>query len=314
MTLVAAAGTPLAEVESALDDAGQMLAFEPMDHRVLLGTGGAPTVGGMAAVNASGPRRVQAGACRDAMLGVRFVDGAGQVIQNGGRVMKNVTGYDLVKMMAGSRGTLGVLTEVSLKVQPRPEAVATVVLRGMALDAAVAAMSDALGSPFDVSGAAHDVASGETLIRVEGFAGSAAYRAEALAKRLARFGAAEIVDGGDRWRDVRDVRALAGYGSVWQLSVRPSRAADLAARLGGGFGLLLDWGGGRVWGGSDEDRLETLRAALAATGGHGLCVKGARAGERAGAQSGGVARLEAGLRAQFDPRGILNAGPKGAAA
>ena len=131
LTLVAAAGTPLAEIEAALAGEGQRLAFEPADWRGLLGTTGEPTLGGVIAANVSGPRRVQAGAARDALLGVRFVDGRGTVVKNGGRVMKNVTGYDLVKLMAGSWGTLGVLSEVSLKVLPAPEAAATLAITGL---------------------------------------------------------------------------------------------------------------------------------------------------------------------------------------
>ncbi len=145
LTLVVKAGTPLAEIEAALEAEGQRLPFEPMDHRGLLGTDGTPTIGGVVASNASGPRRIQVGACRDFMLGVRFVDGQGTVIKNGGRVMKNVTGYDLVKLLCGSWGTLGVLSEVSLKVLPKPGSAATLTLHGLDVAQAVAAMSRRAG-------------------------------------------------------------------------------------------------------------------------------------------------------------------------
>ena len=175
LTLVAGAGTPLAEIDTILGEKGQRLAFEPMDHRPLLGTMGVPTIGGMAAANVSGPRRVQAGAARDHMLSVRFVTGAGEVVKNGGRVMKNVTGYDLVKLMAGSHGTLGVLSEVSLKVQAVPQTEATLVLRGQAMAEAIVDLTRAMGTPFDVSGAAWlspdaTGGTGDRLIRVEGMA------------------------------------------------------------------------------------------------------------------------------------------------
>src|SRR6056297_949309 len=180
LTLVAGAGTPLAEVEAALAAENQRLPFEPMDHRALLGTDGEPTIGGVVAANVSGPRRIQAGACRDSLIGVRFVDGAGTMLKNGGRVMKNVTGYDLVKLMAGSYGTLGVLMEVAFKVLPEVEAQASVVLSGLGPHQAVEAMAMALSSPFEVSGAAHLPGAGRTVLRLEGFTASVAYRADRL--------------------------------------------------------------------------------------------------------------------------------------
>jgi len=172
LTIVAQAGTPLADVEAALAAEGQRLPFEPMDHRPLLGTTGESTIGGVVAANVSGPRRIQAGACRDSLIGVRFVDGTGTVIKNGGRVMKNVTGYDLVKLMAGCWGTLGVLSEVAFKVLPAPEAAAAIMIDGPSDLQAVEAMATALGSPFEVTGAAHLPAHGRTMLRIEGVAAS----------------------------------------------------------------------------------------------------------------------------------------------
>ena len=151
LTLVVKAGTPMAEVEAALAAEGQMLPFEPIDHRALLGAQGEPTIGGVVACGVSGPRRIQAGACRDAMLGVRFVNGKGEVVKIGGRVMKNVTGYDLVKLMCGSHGTLGVLSEISFKVLPKPDAEATLVCSGLGPTAGVAALNAALASPFGIN-------------------------------------------------------------------------------------------------------------------------------------------------------------------
>ena len=179
LTLVAQAGTPLEEIDALLAKEGQRLAFEPSDLRGLLGTEGASTIGGVVATNASGPRRIQVGAARDFCLGVRFVDGAGRVLKNGGRVMKNVTGYDLVKLMAGSWGTLGVMTEVSMKVMAIPETETTLVGKGQSAVQAVESLSAALGSPFDVTGAAFS--EGKTFVRIEGLEASVAYRAAELA-------------------------------------------------------------------------------------------------------------------------------------
>lgn len=304
LTLVAGAGTPLAEVESLLAAEGQHLPFEVPDFRGLLGRSGESTLGGVVAANASGPRRVQAGACRDSLIGLRFVDGTGMVVKNGGRVMKNVTGLDLVKLMSGSRGRLGVLTEVAFKLLPRPEVSVTLALHGLADARAVAAMAAALGSPFEVTGAAHWPGQG-TYLRLEGFEPSVRYRTGRLAAHLRAFGAAEEVP--DPWRAIRDVAPFAGRaGDVWRLTLRPSTAADVVARAGA-EAALYDWGGGLVWvlmaPGTD------LRARLGSVQGHATLVRaGAETFARLGAappEAAGVAALQAGLAARFDPRGLF---------
>lgn len=309
LTLVAGAGTPLSEVEDALAAQGQRLPFEPMDHRGLLGTTGAPTLGGVVATNASGPRRVQAGACRDSLIGVRFVDGTGAVVKNGGRVMKNVTGYDLVKLMAGSWGTLGVLSEVAFKLLPAPEAEATLVYSGLDAGQSVALMSAALGSPFEVSGAARGP-DGRTMLRLEGFAPSVAYRLGALTRHLTGFGTPSVLErDGSRaeWRAVRDVAPFHGLpGDVWRVHATPSDA-PLVAALGP---ALIDWGGGLVWLRLPEGT--DLRARLGAVRGHATLVRASVETRRHltpfAPEAPAVAALSRGLRAQFDPRGILNPG------
>ncbi|WP_028029258.1 FAD-binding protein [Gemmobacter nectariphilus] len=302
LTLVARAGTPLVEIEALLAAEGQRLAFEVPDMRGLLGRQGHSTIGGVMAANASGPRRVQAGAARDFLLGVRFVDGRGTIVKNGGRVMKNVTGYDLVKLLAGSHGTLGVLSEVSLKVLPAPAAQATLVLDGLSDAEAVTAMARALGSPYDVTGAAHWPGRG-TFLRIEGLAAQVAYRAGRLQALLG----GRIEEQGP-WEQIRDVAPFHGQpGDVWRLSVKPSDAPGLVAKAGA-IGVLYDWGGGLVWllvaPGTD------LRARLGAFQGHATLIRGT--GQPVfQPEPAPVAALTAGLRAEFDPRGIFNAGLMG---
>lgn len=321
LTLVVKAGTPVAEVEALLASEGQRLPFEPMDHRALLGTAGEPTIGGLAAANISGPRRVQAGACRDYMLGVRFVDGNGVVLKNGGRVMKNVTGYDLVKLMAGSYGTLGVLSEVSFKVLPQPEAAATVLIDGLDDATAVQAMSAALGSPYDVTGAAHAPVGVDgtpvTMVRIEGFAGSVAYRTEQLQAQLGKFGDVRLETNADHlaagWKWIRDVEGLAAQeGDVWRISVKPSDGPRVAAALNA-RGVMYDWGGGLVWALTDPG--QDIRSLLAGIDGHATLV---RASAETKAQiamlqpePAPIAALTAGIRQKYDPRGILNTGLMG---
>lgn len=313
LTLVVRAGTPVAEVEALLSAENQQLAFEPMDHRGLLGNAGTPTIGGVIAANVSGPRRIQAGAARDHLLGVRFVDGSGQVLKNGGRVMKNVTGYDLVKLMCGAHGTLGVLSEVSLKVLPRPEAAVTVAVEGGDLSSAVAAMSAALGSPYDVTGAAYDPDRSVAYVRVEGFSSSAAYRAERLVAELGRFGSTRLAEDSEAvWQGIRDVAAFHGRaGDVWRISVKPSDAVTLAPQLQA-EALQFDWGGGLIWALVPEGI--DLRARITVPGHATLVRASAETRARLGVfqpQPAPLAALSAGLRQQFDPRGILNTGLMG---
>ena len=301
LTLVAGAGTPLAEIEAALAAENQRLAFEPPQLGALLGHAGSSTIGGVVATNASGPRRVQNGACRDALIGVRFVDGHGRAVKNGGRVMKNVTGYDLVKLMAGSHGRLGVLTEVAFKLLPAPEQTAVLRLEGLDDAGAVAAMSRALGSPYEVSGAAHLPGIG-TFLRLEGFEVQVATRLKGLRAMLG----GDLDDDPARFAAIRDAAPFAGQpGDVWRLSVRPSDAPGLVAQAGA-EAAFYDWGGGLIWlrmaPGVD------LRARLGAFAGHATLLRGAPDPTRPRLQpeAPAIAALSGGIRRAFDPRGIFN--------
>ncbi len=323
LTLVARAGTSVADINAALDAEGQRLAFEPMDHRALMGTTGEPTIGGVVAANVSGPRRVQAGACRDFLLGVRYVDGLGQVIRNGGRVMKNVTGYDLVKLLAGSWGTLGVLTEVSLKVLPRSESSATLVWSGCDWSQSLKLFSEALASPFEVTGAARlpggsqmKQTTSETVIRIEGFSDSVAYRIGKLTEMFCDQKPDRIVtDAAENeaiWKAVRDVEPFADTaGNVWKTSVKPTDMLRVVDKPG--CTHLLDWGGGLIWTLAPEGF--DLRAALEGVPGHSTLVRGRDAEiaqfGRFQPEPAGVAALTQGLRQRFDPKGLFNPGLMG---
>ena len=330
LSLTAAAGTPLAEVEAAAAESGQMLAFEPPDPRPLFGTADrVPTLGGAVATGLSGPRRIVAGGCRDALTGLRFVNGAGEILRTGGQVMKNVTGYALERLLCGSHGTLGVITEVSLRTAPKPETEATLVFPGLAVARAVEAMSAALGLPQAVSGAAWLPGSGEgtprMILRVEGFRDSVRVRIAALGAALERFGGAEVVEAEESaalWRDLRDLESFASVpGAVWRVTIRPSRAAAFVAGMepGGGSVCLLDHGGASVWvrvaeEGEDAGGAEIRRAAAECGG----VVELLRASlpvrltvEPFPPLSEPLARISARLRERFDPDGILNPGRMG---
>ncbi|MBC9177957.1 FAD-binding protein, partial [Pseudoroseomonas ludipueritiae] len=264
MVLSARAGTPIPEIEAALAERGQMLIGEPPDFSTLMGTTAPATLGGIVGANLTGPRRIFAsGATRDHVLGVRAVTGHAEVVRSGGRVHKDVTGLDLRKLLAGSHGTLGILTEITLKVLPRAETQATLAIAVESLAQGVAALSAGLGSPFGVTGAAllpegdaqHGLAGPTALLRLEDFFEFLPHRSSALRALLERFGTVTMLEAeasAALWRGVRDAVPLGAVGeeeAVWRLSVRPQAGPAVAAALRQAFGarLLLDWGGGLVW-------------------------------------------------------------------
>ncbi len=300
LVLSAKAGTPLVEIEALVAAKGQQLAFEPMDYAsVLGGVVGRGTIGGVLAANLSGPRRIKAGAARDHFLGFSAVSGRGESFKSGGRVVKNVTGYDLCKLIAGSWGTLAAMTEVTIKVLPRPEAEQTLLIRGLEPAKAVAAMTSAMGSACDISGAAHlppEVATsipavasaggGVTALRLEGFSPSVAHRRGALEALMRPFGELATMDASASralWKAVRDVTPFAagrhGVGRpLWRVSTSPTRGAELAAMIarGGQAQVLYDWAGGLVWlalEASDDAGAALVRDACAATGGHATLIR-----------------------------------------
>ena len=325
MTLRARAGTSLREIEAALAAHDQMLPFEPIDHRTLYGSEGEPTVGGLVATNASGPRRISAGAARDSLIGLRFVNGRGETVTAGGRVMKNVTGLDLVKLVCGAHGALGLVTEATFKLLPRPQSEATVVIRRLDDEQAIAAMTRALGSPYGVSGAAA-IGAGmgrefpRTFLRLEGFADSVDYRLEQLLALLTDFGAKHALRGEESqrlWRAVRDIEFLAEprERAIWRVSLRPSMGARFVAALGAhALAHFYDWGGGLVWLASEPtiDAAAAVRAALARLGGHATLMRAPDA-LRASVDvfeplTPTLARLTKGIKASFDPDGMFNPG------
>jgi glycolate dehydrogenase FAD-binding subunit len=336
------AGAPLADVKSLIDSKNQQFAFEPIDTAALLGMPSLGTIGGMIGAGLAGPRRIKAGGARDHLLGAHAVSGFGDSFKAGGRVVKNVTGYDLCKLLAGSWGTLAVMTEVTLKVMPRPESERTLVLRGLDDAAANKAMTAALGSPFDVSGAAHvpnsvfraavrglgDLGSQReavTLLRLEGITASAAHRAAALAKALSPFGAAEIVEDAASaavWSSIRDIEPFAASGTlgawpVWRIVCPPASGGGLGQVLSRETGgdVIYDWGGGLIWAAlppKPDAQAALVRARVNAAGGHATLVRASDEVRRNvdvfHPQPGGLAGLSERVRQSFDPKNILNRG------
>lgn len=314
LVLTAQACTTMAEIEALLVQRGQQLAFEPPDFGPLLGTGGG-TLAGALSCNLGGPRRFKAGAARDHFLGFRGVSGRGEGFKAGGKVVKNVTGYDLCKLIAGAYGTLVALTEVTVKVLPAPETQRTLRLQG---GDAQAAMIAAANSPHEVSGLAH--ADGVTAIRIEGPAPSVAYRLKALTAQLG--GETDVLDDTASrrfWLAVRDVTVFADTRdrALWRLSVPPAGGCALAAKLATATGgrTLVDWGGGLIWleMPDGEPRAEIVRGALAE--GHAMLFRASPAARAATAvfqpEAPALAALSGRVRRQFDPQGLFNPGRMG---
>ncbi|MBL6455691.1 FAD-binding protein [Belnapia sp. T6] len=319
LILSARAGTPLPEIEAALAEHGQQVIAEPPDLTGLFGATEPATIGGLVATNLSGPRRISAGAMRDHVMGIRAVNGLGEVFRSGGRVLKNVTGLDLCKLLTGAHGTLGVITEVTLKVLPATEAEGTVSVAVPDLETGVQALSAGLGSPYGVSGAA--LLPGPTpraLLRIEEFAEFVAYRCGRLREALGRFGEASLVEGEESralWRRVRDAEALdaAPEEAIWRVSVQPSAGPGVAVAAGLDK-ALLDWGGGLVWlaGPATEAAHGRVMAAARAAGGSFTLF---RAPEPLRAavpvlpeEAPALAEIGRRVRAVMDPKGILNPG------
>ncbi|MFB9984100.1 FAD-binding protein [Mesorhizobium kowhaii] len=336
LVLSAKAGTPLADIEKLLAENGQQLAFEPMDYGPLFRSeAGKGTIGGVLAANLSGPRRLKAGAARDHILGINAVSGRGEAFKSGGRVVKNVTGYDLSKLMANSWGTLAAFTDVTFKVLPAAETEVTFAVRGLLDDAAAAAMALALGSSAEVSSAAHlpervaaRVAGGTlgseaaTLLRVEGFGPSVAYRIAALKTLLGKAGPLEEISGEASrviWRDVRDCRPFADGSEkpVWRVSMTPGEGHQmvLTLRMQAAVSAFYDWQGGLVWLRMEEGDPEAalLRGLLRKHGGgHATLVRAAPSHRAAlpvfEPQAPALSALSARLKQEFDPKNILNPG------
>jgi glycolate oxidase FAD binding subunit len=303
--------TTLAALRPVLAAARQRLAFEPPDLAALTGVAGEPTIGGVLAANLSGSRRVTAGAARDHFLGCSAVNGQGERFTAGGRVVKNVTGFDLPRLLAGSWGTLALMTEVTLKAVPAAEAERTLVFAAGAPAEAVRLMTAALASAHEVACAAFDPAPGRVLLRLEGFAASLAARADGLCAMLAR-DPVEVVDGeasAASWRATGSAQALADAPVIWRLSVPPADAPRVIAALGTQR-YLLDWGGGLAW--IADDRVDAAAVRGALREGHATLVKAPEeARDRVPVfqpPSPALAALHERIKSAFDPRCVLNPG------
>jgi len=338
LVLTARPGEPLASIKAMLAKNRQMLAFEPPDWRALLGAEGVETLGGVIACNLAGSRRVRSGSARDYVLGFSAVNGFGDIWKAGGKVVKNVTGYDMCKLQTGAYGTLSALTELTLKVMPKPETAWTIVLHGLADEGAIETLARALNSPFEVSGAAHlpaasarrskaaAVAAGlgaATALRLEGPRPSVAYRADALEALVGHDARLDETETEAFWQEVGAVQPLLAPGPrvVWRVCPTPSHAPSVAHSIleaAPSAEFYFDWGGGLIWLSLDaaeagaDGGARVVRPTVQSAGGHATLIVAPDA-VRASTpvfepQSAALAELTQRVKSGFDPRGILNPG------
>jgi glycolate oxidase FAD binding subunit len=337
MVMSARAGTPLEQIEDALAARGQMLAFEPLDLAGLTGgEAGQGTIAGVFATNIAGARRIRVGASRDHVLGVRAINGRGEIFKSGGRVMKNVTGYDLCRGLSGTWGTLAVMSEVTFKVVPTPEDTATLILLGLPDEIAVEVLCGAMATPFEISGAVHlqspmvarlwheglrRQGRALTALRLENFTKSVAYRTTRLKEHLKAYGEIHELDRENSlafWAELRQLSVLQGSTSpLWRISTSPSAGPKVAAAISAYMeaGAYYDWSGGLVW----VEVLPTtdagaadIRRVIATHGGHATLIR-AEPDVRSAVEvfqplEAGLQKLTRKLKAAFDPAGILNPG------
>jgi glycolate dehydrogenase FAD-binding subunit len=337
LVMSARAGTPLVQIEAELAARNQMLAFEPIDLGPMLGQrAGLQTIGSIFAANLSGSRRILVGAARDHLLGVKAVNGRGELFKSGGRVMKNVTGYDVARGLTGSWGTLAVLAEVTFKVMPVPEDIVTLLFPGLPDDLAVEMMCAAHGTPFEISATVHlperlvsrlehqglqQAQQSITAIRLENFTKSIAYRKEKLSELLAPYGAPAELDFENSlkfWGELRHLSVLpASSTNVWRISTAPMQAPKIVHSISRHMDVnaMYDWSGGLVWLETPESAdagAADIRRAVAVHGGYATLIRAdrnVRSQVEVFQPLAPVAdRLSRQLKATFDPHGILNGG------
>ncbi len=308
LVMSARAGTPLSEIEATLAANGQHLIAEP-SH--LFGEN--QTLGGITAANISGPRRIMSGAMRDHVLGVRAVNGKGEILNFGGRVLKNVTGLDIAKLLTGSYGTLAILTEITFKLLPVPQATGTIAIPNLDAPAAIRAMSAGLGSPFCVSGAAYLPTEKTAYLRIEEFQTSVHYRTRKLAAQFPNSAILDTTASKILWQEIRDCKMADPETALWRVSIPPSAAPEiLAAAERMGMGAHLDWGGGLAWiyGQGDIAAHSAITHAARAAGGVWWLMRGPDSLRNAvdvlPPEPPALAALRARVQHAFDPRGIFN--------